>query len=667
MTTQLQTETKSRSRDSPDDAEQLAADLFDRLSRRKAHADLTLLSLRGQRFANLAVAVREQLVGSGRLLRETKGDLGRLNTEICELLSGVQGPFRLFVVGSGNTGKSSTVNALLGATVAKVEACACTWRIDVFAPPGAGSHLLDLHGEKLIAPLQDLRTTVFKDETAREESEARVQALFRQRRRTVDRTAWKELKEQLRRDALYCSPWIEAQWGVAEHAALEGIWLVDTPGLHQEDPLGGEGSERRAVVDARAREYYQKADGVLWILDGTVLAGAGAREAVEQVRAALDELGGGPDNVIAVINRLDLLDPRQGDDIRARVIDDAHTRFGDFFQEIVGFSALHALPDASPEERLESGLDQLTRAIDRRFRRRAAETRRRAKTMGLRHLESAFLSRLATYAERLETDAAEFDARIERIHSDAKAVRKAQNKDVNSWRKSHYDRICGAINARLEEAYHIAAPEQRVQFVRREIFDLERIRVEHAALVGRLRRETERMVERREEEASFSEFRHLRVKANALSRDFEAVLPDEEAVDFSVFTSGFNLLLGEAAEWGWVRTLAAWMSSGKKNELSNQANQLLHRLAGESKARARADVDEAKSRLVRRLTSTFASVHLERDSVPIVAQELSKLRALHDTHYERAGAAGLVAGSADQLSATSGSVLERLERPRGAG
>ena len=624
------------------EAERLAVELFRRLARKKPHADLALLVSRGRRFASLAALVRKRLEGPGTLLNEALGDLERLSTEISELLGGIQGPFKLFVVGSGNAGKSSTVNALLGSPVAKVEAIACTWRIDVFAPPKAGSHLLDLHGERMTGPIDQLRAVVVGDEAAREESEARVQHLFRERRKDIDRAAWGELKQQLRRRILHCSPWIEAQWGVAEHPALAGIWLVDTPGLHQEDPLGGEGSKRRAVVDSRAREYYQKADGVLWVLDGNVLAGVGAREAVDEVKAARGELGGRPDNVIAVINRLDQLSsgPESGE--RSRVLDDAQRRFGDFFHEIVGFSAFKARPEATEDERRESGIENLLQAIDRRFRRRAAETRRIGKTAGLRHLKSAFLGRLVEYERRLELDAKEYDARFARIRSDAEALRQAQDEEISSWAQSHLNRVRVAIDKRLIEALDFAEPQQARDFVEREILDHDRIVADQRRLVGQLRRGAERLVERREEDASFSEFRHLRVGTTALPRDFDGALLKSKDIAFSLVQFGL-------ISWLINRLRLRWMAL----QLRAQATELLLARSAELTERAHADLDEAESRLLGGLAETFASVHLERDNVSDVARELAMVRTLHDAPYELAGAAGLVAGAQEQLSATA--------------
>ncbi len=653
--------TRSRQSTTSAPPERLALDFFRRLKRRKAHADLELLALRGRRFSDRARQVLKSLQGDGRLLTETLRDLRRLNTEIDELLAGVQGPFRLFVVGSGNAGKSSTVNALLGTEVAKVEACACTWRIDVFAPRGAGTQLLDINGERLTGPTEDLRKIVSDDEAAREASEIKVQELFRDRRKNVDRTAWKELKEQLRRDSLHHSPWIEAQWGVVEQSQLSGIWLVDTPGLHQEDPLGGEGSQRREAVDGRAREYYQKADGVLWVLDASVLASAGARDAVDQVKAAFDELGSRPENVIAVVNRLDLVGRDPDDPACRRVLDNARAKFGDFFHEIVGFSALLAGPQASAEERRRSGLEELIRAIDRRFRQRAAVTRRQAKSAGLMQLESTLIGRLVEYTGRLEADGRDYDERRKRIRSEAKAIKKAQSKDIEAWRERHEERIHTAIDARLEEAYELVNPAERQRFVGRSIFDLEAVRQDHSALVRSLRRGADRFVERREEDASFSEFRHLKVTAKALSRDFNEVLPADDDVHFSVFSAEFASMLGDIAEWEVVRKTMALLSGSRKREMRDQASQLLEDLADESVSRAQADIKRAEARLIGWLKKTFEGVHLPRDRVENCVAQPEGLRALHGIEYRQSGAVGLVFGTGEQLGTRTRDLLCRLE------
>ena len=91
-----------------------------------------------------------------------------------------------------------------------------------------------------------------------------------------------------------------------------------------------------------------------------------------------------------------------------------------------------------------------------------------------------------------------------------------------------------------------------------------------------------------------------------------------------------------------------------------QASQMLQKLADESLARARADVEWAEAQLLERLANTFEGVHLERGQVEDCSEALHRLRVLHDIAYRRAGAAGLVGGMGEQLGVETRDLLPRL-------
>ena len=119
-------------------------------------------------------------------------------------------------------------------------------------------------------------------------------------------------------------------------------------------------------------------------------------------------------------------------------------------------------------------------------------------------------------------------------------------------------------------------------------------------------------------------------------------------------------MLGEVAEWEIVRKTMALLSGGRMREMRYQASQMLQKLADESLARARADVDLAEAQLLERLANTFEGVHLQRAQVEVCSEALHRLRVLHGIAYRRAGAAGLVGGKGEGLGVRTRDLLSWL-------
>lgn len=238
--------------------------------------------------------------------------------------------FMLFVMGSGKNGKSTLINALAGKQVAKESISPETWKIDIF------TNYEDSESIKL--KFKDGTVKIFSKLKALEylkKEDLKVKAskqLIREKRDEAKDSglsieALEEKLQELQKYYLYRSDVIEMITPIRDCKLLESYNLVDTPGLNQE--IDG-------MVISNAKEYYSKADGIIWVLPGDRIAGAGDRKEIERV---LTEYGN-PQNMIAVINRLDNI-LANGQTVEG-VIADAKKFYGDIFYEFIPISARQA-------------------------------------------------------------------------------------------------------------------------------------------------------------------------------------------------------------------------------------------------------------------------------------------------------------------------------------
>jgi len=580
---------------------------------------------------------------AGTLLSPVLTNVRRIRSDIYTRGVDADAPFRLFVVGPGNSGKSSVVNALIGSQVAGVDVTPCTWRVDVYGGAGAPCVLVDYHAKAIQGTEAEMRAIVEQDERRRLDSREAARKAFAEQRRGLKREALKELRVKLRRELLHESPYVEARWNTGGPPSLDGILLVDTPGLNQADPMGREGSRRGHAVDQRAREYYTNADGVLWILDATAVAAADSKVALEEISRAFDDLGGRSDNVVGVLNRIDLVN--EGD--VPRVLQDCESRFSEAFVGVVPFSARLAEPGAQSEAIHESGLGRLREVIDRTFRRNAGHIRYESRRIGLLALEREVLVGLREYAQHLEAEELERCSRVDAITEQASECQRSMRDDLRGWRTRHRERIAGEIQLGFLHLYDLADQGARDRQLQRSLINVDLVTSEYRDVVRRCHQALDHFVDEAEETASFSEFRHLEVREHeAIHLDFRTAEPKLGSLRLQTPEGDFSRWAGKA--WQFVK--GQFGGRTKADELIEQVNRELEKGTKEVEAKLIRDaVATAKSGLLDHLEQTFTRVHLPSAEIYQVAQYLHELSAAHAEEVCSTGAAGLLVGRNETL------------------
>lgn len=262
---------------------------------------------------------------------ESRRELGHLVGDVARAAANLDQPLLVTVMGEFSSGKSSFVNAFIGADVAPTGITPTTATINVVRyGRERGGRLIFVDGR----PVQELGW---------DELMAHLRALTPDEARDIDRV-----------EILVPLP------------QLEKIHIVDTPGLNSIQP----------EHEATARAFIARADAVVWVF--TAAQGGKASE-----RAALRAIRDEGKRVLGVLNKADQLTPED----TAEVVGFIGGELGELVEVIVPMSSRRALAwkKAGREGSDDGNWGVLAAALEERFFQQARQLKRDACTRALRH------------------------------------------------------------------------------------------------------------------------------------------------------------------------------------------------------------------------------------------------------------------------------------------
>lgn len=260
------------------------------------------------------------LVAAHRHLAQ-HAELSALAPEASQLLSTLDRPLLLTVMGEFNAGKSTFVNALLGEEVAPMG----------ITPTTATINILKYGRERG-------GRVVYEDDQSRDVPWAEVPALLR----AVDEEEARHIR------------YVEVLFPLE---ALQRVNVVDTPGLNSIQP----------EHEATARAFIAEADAVVWLFSIDQAGKASERD-------ALAEIARQGKQVLGVVNKIDrLAQPHETQGPLHEVLAhlrDADQGLGSLLAEVVPFSARDALwgqKEGDPSRIERSNLPALLQVLEERF------------------------------------------------------------------------------------------------------------------------------------------------------------------------------------------------------------------------------------------------------------------------------------------------------------
>lgn len=380
-------------------------------------------------------------------------------------------PFKLFVMGPGNYGKSTLINSLLGTKEkhAIENIRPMTWKIDIFEKSLDIDQVVIVYknGLRKQCSKTDAQLMMDQEERKTKESKQVVKKKMNEyiRNHKLGPKEKKELQLKMERDEVYYSDIVEVHWGVPNSSFLNQFSIVDTPGLNQEN-FSGE-------VKNNVQEYYHKSDGVIWLLDATAISAKNSDKLLKDLDESLQEMGGkrAAENMIAVLNRIDLVDAIPGQ--REQVQQDAERIYGDRFNKILPYSALKAYEGAinNDEELMaQSGRNDLLNEIKHTFFQDAKTIQCEKKNEACSLYNRDMKNTIEQYQEQLKKDSTKLSEALKLANDTLAEERKRLLKEYKSSLNTYIELFARDLAPKLEELTTLTNDVHKKRYIRDTIF-----------------------------------------------------------------------------------------------------------------------------------------------------------------------------------------------------
>lgn len=313
-------------------------------------------------------------------------------------------PFLLFVVGSGNYGKSTVINALLKENVVKTTDLPNTWKLDLFIKSKKEKIEITYDdNSQCTKSLREGLKAIKVEEEKYKISKKKIGKLLQEykKTKTKDIEALKNYKLSLENEYLYKSNISQIKYYVDKSNILDDFIIVDTPGLNQ--------TLLKNTLD-RVYKYYEKADGIIWILDAQNVVSKESNDLIAEI-GKLDSIGQGNKNIIGVINKIDIISKNNIeniDKVKKRAKQVYHNKFDDIIF-ISAKEALEGIINNNNQLINKSNINELYDAIDKRFKSVSQEKQIKSKHKNINLMKSNILNELHNYKRLLYNDISKFN------------------------------------------------------------------------------------------------------------------------------------------------------------------------------------------------------------------------------------------------------------------
>ena len=341
-----------------------------------------------------------RLAASLERVLATRAELAPMVGEVARAAAELEQPLLVTVMGEFSSGKSSFVNAFIGADVAATGITPTTATINVVKYGHARGGRI--HG---------------RDGSVRE-------------------LGWDELHPYLRGLNPAAAAGIDRVEICLPLEHLTKVHLVDTPGLNSILPEHEE----------TARAFIARADAVVWVFT----AGQGGKASE---RKALDAIRAQGKRVLGVLNKQDQLSPSEV----AEVVDHVRAELGDRVELVVPFSARRALAWKASGGQDDGNWSSLSSALEERFFAQARQIKRAACARRLLSVTASARAVVETERAQLTRDAAALRERVEVL---AEAAGRAPEELVAPVRRELAAAVDALYRRAAREVIELVRPRQ---------------------------------------------------------------------------------------------------------------------------------------------------------------------------------------------------------------
>jgi tRNA U34 5-carboxymethylaminomethyl modifying GTPase MnmE/TrmE len=473
----------------------LSLDNFkDNLYEKKLYVDDFIYSISNKNTGKISKNVLEKMQG--------------ISIGFNELYENFDDKLMIFIVGNGNVGKSTLLNALVGQEVAKTNFLPTTWKIDVYSPEVDNDTAMIKYkaGKQEVLDVKKAKDKVNDEENkSKESNKIYKENLKKELNGIVNKEQREEIKKYLGEKYIYKSKISEVRWPVKSNWILERCLLVDTPGLNQElnslEQLGD------------ANSYYHKADGVIWILNGQTIAAQTPNVLLEELDNSLKNVGGIRDNIIGVVNRIDLVRNNGGQEAVEKVHKDAVKHFGNKFTDIIDVSAKQAYEGIKNNDKSqieESGILELQNAIRNIFLSKANKIKSDGKTQGNNNLVKSTVDIL----EQFENKIYEYENTYKTKEKNLKTSKEKLLESIKADIKSFFNNYISEVEVRVDAYINELGNGEGVDFIKRTMYRLDEFESKRNLLIKNKSLEIKNNANTWEKQCKISEYKYIDTKTS---------------------------------------------------------------------------------------------------------------------------------------------------------
>ena len=209
-------------------------------------------------------------------------------------------PFILFIIGSGNYGKSTIINALLKEKIVETTDIPNTWKLDLFIKSNQEKIEFTYEDKsKVTKSLKEGVNLIKVEEEKYKLSKKKIYNLLKEYKATEskDINKLKKYKSNIENNYLYKSNILQVKYFINKDNILDDFIIVDTPGLNQ---------TLLKNTEERIHKYYQKSDGIIWVIDAQNIVSKGSNDLLKEIND-IESIYLFKKNIIGVVNKMDII------------------------------------------------------------------------------------------------------------------------------------------------------------------------------------------------------------------------------------------------------------------------------------------------------------------------------------------------------------------------
>ena len=305
----------------------------------------------------------------------------------------LENPFLLFIMGSGNYGKSTLINAILQEKVIETSDIPNTWKLDLFIKSDNEKVEITYNDEReIIKSLSNGKKILKEEEDKFKISKKEISKKILSYKNKLSKDKLKEFKIEQERLHLYKSDINQIKYYLKNKKILNDFTIVDTPGLNQ--------TLLKNTVK-RMNKYYQKSDGVIWLIDAQNIVSKETNKLIEEINK-IDNLH--EKKIIGVVNKIDII---KNDNDLERLKEKVNEIYNNKFNDIVYISARDALDGIVNKDKYL--IDNLYKSIESNFKQVCEKKQIDSKYKNLSIMKNKILDKIYSYKRSLYKDISDYN------------------------------------------------------------------------------------------------------------------------------------------------------------------------------------------------------------------------------------------------------------------